>query len=57
MKKSCEKSLEIHIFTLNFYALIPGARQEQDIFVRLIDSVTKQVKYSSIKITSEILIV
>lgn len=27
------------------FELFAGARQEQDIFVRLIDSVTKQVKY------------
>ena len=30
------------------FLLFPGVRQEQDIYVRLIDSVTKQVKKSNL---------
>ena len=30
---------------MNVFLLFLGVRQEQDIYVRLIDSVTKQVKY------------
>ena len=34
---------------LNSFFLISGVRQEQDIYVRLIDSVTKQVIMNKIK--------
>ena len=35
---------------MNVFLLFLGVRQEQDIYVRLIDSVTKQVKHLFIKL-------
>ena len=35
---------------MNVFLLFLGVRQEQDIYVRLIDSVTKQVKHLLIKL-------
>lgn len=44
----CALGFIFKLYIYGFLSYFIGARQEQDIFVRLIDSVTKQVSYEII---------